>query len=123
MGVSRPINQTEKGFSMTRKEKAKIKRDELRSQSAGCKILVKDGAFDSINEAIVHFYSEETGESDFRSFIGWRDAGFKVKKGESSFPVWGKPKRKETEDEDNEQDQTKYWPMAYIFHSGQVERV
>jgi hypothetical protein len=45
------------------------------------------------------------------------------KSGESGFPVWGKPKRKETEDEDNEQDQTKYWPMAYIFHSGQVERV
>ena len=99
------------------------RRAELRALSQQIKPLVKAGQFDSVNDGLVSIYSEETGQSIWHSFKGWKKQGFQVQKGQKGFPVWATP-RKMKQEQDTEEATGKSWfPVAYLFHSGQVQAV
>jgi len=108
--------------SLTKKQAYFQKRKQLAAISRAAKMLVKEGAFDSVNQALLDVYSD--GEDlEFNSFNGWKEKGFVVKKGEKAFLIWGKPtkaqkKAAENDDEDNE---FRYFPLAYVFSEKQVE--
>jgi len=72
----------------------------------------------TVNDCLIHIYEQRSGFSDFRSFVGWKELGFSVKKGESGFAVWGTPRGLHSEDP-NDNDH-KWFPIAYLFHAGQV---
>jgi hypothetical protein len=112
------------------------RRGELVALSAELKPLVAAGAYESVNAALTAYYSKEVGCAEWRTFKGWRDAGRPVRKGERGFPVWGQPKRLKGEagagggglaelaELSGVEPQGPQWfPVAYIFHAGQVEAV
>ena len=96
--------------------------------------LVKMGAFDTVNEALIAYYSKETGATDWRTFKGWIDAGRPVRKGEQGFAIWGKPRRGNLPEgaaiggdlaavamlAGAEPQGPEFFPVAYLFHAGQV---
>ncbi len=81
-----------------------------------------------VNDVLLILYKEETGQEDFKTFHDWKNAGFKVKKGEKSFRVWGRPKMISSKAEggnENADPQRPYefFPMCCLFHGGQVEPI
>lgn len=112
------------------KAAAQAKRADLIALSKSVKRAMESGQFpdaEKVNDAIIATYQAQTGQTDFRSFAGWREEGFQVKKGEHGFPVWGKPraaKAGESEGEsggDEEARKYRLFPIAHLFHAGQVE--
>ena len=75
---------------MERSREAKALRKKWTEEAEG---LDKDLVFQSlsINDVLLGFYREEAGQTDFRTFYNWTQAGFKVKKGEKYFRIWGGP--------------------------------
>lgn len=110
------------------------RRAALVALSAELRPLVKMGAFDSINEALIAYYSKETGATDWRTFKAWIDAGRPVRKGETGFAIWGKPRRGKLPEgaaiggdlaaiaamNGIEPEGPEFFPVAYLFHAGQV---
>lgn len=45
----------------------------------------------TINACLELIYTGETGQTEWKTFLGWKDAGFGVVKGEKGFPIWGRP--------------------------------
>jgi len=100
----------------------KEKREKLKSLSAGAKKLVKIGAFDTVNEAIIETIYKNDGHTHFNTFFGWKLDGFNVKKGSKAFLVWGKPRKvKKQEVQEGEKDEFSHFPLAYLFSNLQVE--
>lgn len=108
----------------------KIKRLQLSQTSRIVKQLMEIGETDaeSVNEGLLELYSN--GENlRFNTFHGWKDKGFKVKKGSQAYLVWGKPRKvpvpgveKPTIEANKEEDEFKYWPICYLFSNKQVEK-
>lgn len=116
------------------KAAAQVKRAELIALSRRLKKAMEAGAFpdaEKLNDAIVTTYQQQTGQTDFRAFAGWREEGFQVRKGEHGFPIWGKPRRAtageaEPAPEGGGDDPAKtfrLFPIAHLFHAGQVEPI
>lgn len=85
-----------------------------------------DGSIESaggVNAMLLAAYRGETGREDFRSFKKWKEAGYKVKKGEKGFPVWSRPigyiKAEQGKEVSAEEGQ--HFGTCYLFHDGQVE--
>lgn len=103
------------------------RRAELRALSMQVRELVKAGMFPTVNAAILELYAAEVGRSDFASFKAWKEKGTPVKKGERGFPVWGQPRALGSSDHAAKgdapegDDGREFWPVAYLFHGGQVE--
>ncbi|NTV60619.1 MAG: ArdC family protein [Chlorobiaceae bacterium] len=98
--------------------------------SQAVKLLVEMGEADTINQALILHYQRQTEQTEFRSFYGWKDVGYKVKKGEHGFPVWSTPKtmhfKKTVEVNGSMEEQEKEvsrFAVAYLFHAGQVEKI
>ena len=108
----------------TKQYKPNPRREQLKALSMQLKPLVKSGMYSSINEGVREIYTEETGQTIWNTFKGWIDEGQKVKKGEHGFPVWAKKRSLKTKDDQEDQANSKKWfPVAYIFHAGQVSPV
>jgi len=103
-------------------EAIKAKRVALAAISRSIKLLVKEGAYDSVNEGLIDQYSD--GEDlDFNTFKQWKEKGFSIKKGSKAFLVWGKPRKAAVpEPKDGEDDEFKFWPLCYLFSNKQVEK-
>jgi hypothetical protein len=134
-------NTSKKTFKPTAKSKAARKRLIAISQVAKQqkKILLSNAQSDAealaiaatpINHFILEIHKEETGQSDFRRFDEWREAGYKIKKGSESVRVWGTPKQStkhvdvvdvKTGEDKTIEDRYEFWPMCALFHAGQVE--
>ena len=78
----------------------------------------------TVNEYILSIYKKQTGAITFRTFKGWKDAGFSVKKGEKGYPVFSRPigvikseKNKEADSED-----FKRFGTAYLFNEFQINK-
>ncbi len=107
----------------TSKRKPNPRREQLKALSQTIKPLVQCGMFNSINEGIQESYIEETGQTLWHTFHEWKDEGFNVVKGQHGFPVWATP-RKLKKDTDTDKATGRTWyPIAYIFHAGQVQAV
>lgn len=85
----------------------------------------------TFNEFLMNMYKAQTGQIIFRTFKAWKELGFNVKKGESSFPVWSRPMnviRKEQaaaagQDYKESSDDYRGFAVCHLFHAGQVEKV
>lgn len=110
------------------------RRAELKTISRALKPLVKAGKFPNVNAAIVAYYAEKVGTSDFRTFTAWKEAGTPVRKGESGFPIWGTPRHLAIPEGTRIPDMAavammqgaevrgpEWFPVCYLFHAGQVE--
>lgn len=80
------------------------------------------------NAFLMEIYKAETGQKVFRTFNAWKKQGYKVKKGESSYPVYSRPlniikaEKAEKEGKDEvESTGAKRFGIAHLFHFGQVE--
>lgn len=105
-------------------EEMKAKRDYLKQLSNVIKMAVKSGQYNSVNEGLVDMYAQE-GHTELHSFKGWLAQGFVVKKGEKALLLWGEPrkggKQEKPEQPTSEDDEYKFFPLAYVFSQKQVE--
>ena len=102
---------------------ANPRRAELKALSQQIKPLVKAGQFDSVNDGLVSIYSEETGQSTWHSFKDWKKQDFQVQKGQQGFPVSATPRKMQQKEDTEEATGRSCFPVAYLFHSGQVQAV
>lgn len=84
----------------------------------------------TVNKVLLQWHQEETGFKVFKTFADWKKEGFKIKKDEKCYRIWGKPRQvnKKTEVVDMLTDTTKevtdvyeLFPVCCLFHEGQVE--
>ena len=103
-------------------------REMLKALSQQVKPLIKEGAFDYVNDALMELIYKQNGNDEFHTLPDWNKKGFNVKKGSQAFLIWGRPKNTanpkqeepETQDDDNEED-NQFWPLCYLFSNLQVE--
>ena len=109
--------------------KAQQGRAELAALSRAVKVGMAMGHFPEcvkVNDALLEVYGDRTGQHDFRKFREWKEAGFSVKKGESAFRVWAKPRKAKKKEapavgEANKiKDEFDWFPICCLFHAGQV---
>lgn len=112
----------DKSTTKTRKDQYLINRKTLIAISQGLRILVKQGAIESVNEGLKDRYIEENPTiEEFKTFHQWKEEGATVRKGEKAFLIWGQPRRGEQVPEgSNEPEEYKYWPICYLFANTQV---
>lgn len=101
------------------------------AQESAALMAATTGEKPTVNEILLMMYKEQTGCNDFRRFNEWKAAGYKVKKGEKAFRVWGAPIRAKKASEDSQADDAKegegedssykHWPMCCLFNESQVE--
>lgn len=110
------------------KAKAVERRKELKELSKiakKCQTTSCEGM--TINEILIeHFYKNEEN-TEFKTLYDWRKAGFKVIKGSKSFVIWGKPKqikdKAEKQKKTNEdEEESEFYPICYIFSNAQVQK-
>jgi hypothetical protein len=113
---------------MDKLSRYKENREALKELSKLARILVKEEAFDTINEAIIETVYRKDGHEEFNTLPEWNKRGFRVIKGSRAFVVWGRPKKvqeaeqNQTEEEPEEgEDNGKIWPLCYLFSNLQVE--
>ena len=110
-------------YNHTKKRKPNPGRAELRALSQQIKPLVRSGQFLNVNEGLINIYTEETGESVWHTFKGWKEAGTPVNHGEKGFPIWATPRKMKQEEDTEEATGPSWFPVAYIFHAGQVQAI
>ncbi len=104
-------------------QQIKQKREELKALSAGFKMLVKEGAIDSVNTGLTTYYAE-LGHTTLKSYKRWKDDGFQVKRGEKALLLWGEPKplKQNEEPKEGEKEET-FFPLAFVFSNLQVSPI
>ncbi|MBO7520685.1 MAG: hypothetical protein J6T16_00410 [Opitutales bacterium] len=50
------------------------------------------GSNKTINEVLESLYRAQSGQTDFDTFKGWKERGYRVEKGAKGFPLWSKPR-------------------------------
>lgn len=95
------------------------KREKLKELSKQVKPLVDDETYATVNAAIIDRIYRTENHQTFKSFNEWLAEGFKVKKGEKAFVIWGKPLKAQK----NSPEEVRYdfFPLSYIFSNAQVE--
>ena len=97
------------------------KRDFLKEISKEMKPLVKAGAYDTVNEAIINLVYMKDGHREFKTYEQWKSAGKQVKRGEKAFVVWGKPKSKQEDNkQENDEEKDPFYPLCFLFSNLQV---
>ena len=104
------------------KQEIKQKREELKSLSAGFKLLIKEGAIGSINEGLVNYYAEQ-GHTTLNSYRRWKELGYQVKKGSKALLLWGEPVTRNENEQLTEEKKEKFFPLAYVFSNLQVQTI
>jgi hypothetical protein len=119
---------------MTEKQEAhKEKRNLLIQLSAQAKEIqlleIETGEDDrNINSILIDDFYTDSKNQTFNTFHEWLNQGFKVKKGEKAFLVWGR-KRKNNQDQENKEPKTEaekvfsFYPLCYLFSNAQVEPI
>lgn len=109
-------------------QEIKNKREELKAISAGFRILVKEGAINTINEGLANYYAE-LGHKILKSYRRWKEEGYQVRKGSKALLMWGTPKNingteeKQPPKENESEDKADFFPVAYVFSNLQVEAI
>ena len=102
---------------------AQAKRSELIArtrplQSARKAGLLPWAELPTINACLELIYRRETGQTEWKTFLGWKEAGYGVVKGEKGFPIWGRPI--ERKDGGTDERGLEFFPVSNLFHAGQV---
>lgn len=122
--------------TQAQKDAARAKRDVLIARTKHAKNLIGTPGFadcERVNEVLVRQYERATGEDDFRSFARWKSAGYRIRKGEQGFPVWGRPREAHAHasngagepdpgigNGDSDDDTFRLFPLAYVYARSQV---
>lgn len=110
-------------------DKSKAARAELIALSCEAKrqsvmIASMTGEEYGVNEILVQNYIAQSGAKTFKTFHDWKKEGYKVKKGETAFRIWGKPLKATKKDEELDQESKyKLFPMCCLFNEAQVELI
>lgn len=90
--------------------------------------LVKEGMYESINQAIVEEIYKDADNHEFKTLKQWNKEEQKVIKGSHGYPLWGAPKnvekdldKEEVAKEEKGANEKPYYPIAYTFSNAQVE--
>lgn len=110
-------------------EATKVARAELSALSSElnkAKALVAaiSGVQLTTNEMLLDTYKQKTGAKKFLRLQEWRELGYKVRKGEKSYRIWGSPiqvPKKAKLEAKTETDSFEHWPMCCLFNECQVE--
>lgn len=133
MSATKTRRRARRQPSEAQKESAKQRRAELIELSRAAKEMLDAGALpeefedcQKVNDVLQRMHELDTGESEWNGFQGWKEKGFRIRKGEHGFAVWGKPRKFEREEapatgEDPVTRSYKAFPIAYLFHRGQVD--
>lgn len=107
-------------------DQMKAKRAQLKDLSAAFKILVKEGVYGTVNEGLATMYAQD-GHTELKSYRQWKETGFQVKKGSTALLFWGEPiqrnKPQEQQPQPDEEDTSKFYPLAYLFSQKHVEPI
>lgn len=100
--------------------KIQLRREALKLKSIDARQLkeAEFGEDTTINECILKIFYPTIDREDLNTFEGWKKEGLKVKKGEKSINLWGRPRKVQQQEEE---DEYKFWPIVYLFHRTQVE--
>ena len=103
-------------------EEMKAKRATLKELSSSVADAVESGEFPTINEALVALYAQQ-GHTEIHSFKHWLTLGKVVKRGEKALLLWGEPKKtgKQEKEEGSDDEEYKFFPLAYVFSQLQVQ--
>ena len=97
-----------------------IKRKRAMLQKLSSKArLVAQATGNSINQCLLEIYSQDNPEWEWKSAKAWYESGYKIRKGQKCYCVWAKPPR--VEDDEEPEEDFKFFPIAYIFNSSQVD--
>lgn len=80
----------------------------------------------TINNIIVEHIYKKGEHKEFHTFKGWLKEGKAVKKGETAFLVWGRPKavqEQEAGKETEQDDEDTFYPVSFIFSNAQVREI
>jgi hypothetical protein len=110
----------------SKKSEYKSHREYLKAISAFAKILVKEGAAESVNAVILEQYADQ-GHEDLATIGEWNKRGYSIKKGSRALPIWARPKALKKKGEQQpkpgtEEDESSFFPICYLFSSAMVER-
>ena len=105
-----------------RKEQYIENRKKLIALSQGIRQLVKEGVYDTVNEGLKEFYTDENPEiEEFNTFHQWKEQSFTIEKGSKALLFWGQPRKAQQVPEGtDEPEEYKYWPICYLFANTQV---
>jgi len=96
-----------------------------------------------INDLIMLQYQKRAGTEDFRTFSSWHEAGFKIKRGEKGWIIWGQKRSAPVPGQsvgsglapdhslfanhspqvDEMTAEYKFFPTCYLFNENQVEPI
>jgi hypothetical protein len=99
-------------------------RDKLKQLSKVAKQAIKvNGGYQNVNDYVIRECYTTPENTEFNTFFQWREKGFKVKKGEHAFVIWGAPmKAQKTEHKEKQNDdEFSFYPLCYLFSNKQVE--
>jgi antirestriction protein ArdC len=108
-------------YFMETKQSIQQKRTILKELSKIIKPLVKEGAYTTVNEALIQEIYAINGNKVFKTYEQWKQEGKQVKKGEKAYLVWGKPKgAKEEEESPADEEKETFFPICFLFSNLQV---
>lgn len=111
------------------KAAARVRRAELIARTLPLQAARKSGLLPwaelpSVNACLERIYAAETGQTVWKTFLGWKESGFGIQKGERGFPIWGRPiacrSAEPTAADALEAADFEFFPVSYLFHAGQV---
>ena len=90
-----------KEMEESKKERALKRRQDLSALSRDLKAVAEmQGIEESVNSLLLAFYKQQYSTTDLRTFEQWKEAGYIVKKGQTSFMIWATPKATKAEKSD-----------------------
>lgn len=104
----------------------KQKKDALKSLSASLRPLVNNGTHKSINSALIAHYVVNHDLRYLRTYDDWVQRGFKPKRGQDYFLIWGRPKKIILDkDKGNlkEGDLMDFFPVCFMYSECQIEPI
>lgn len=117
----KPTKMNKDSKDSDKQSRIKERRDELKvfSKQARALRLARESE-STINDLIMELFYPDIDRDDLNTFEGWKAEGFRVKKGEKSLNLWGRPRRAK---QDESEDEYQFWPLVYLFHRSQVEEM
>lgn len=101
--------------------KAREKRKALIELSKVIRLQIEETEeFETVNEGLKYLYEQE-GHEVLNTYKQWREEGFQVRKGSEALLIWGRPRA--TQQGDDDEQETKFWPLCYLFSNLQVDEI
>lgn len=122
-----------KQISEEKKKHALERRQQLSALSRELKAVAQmEGIEESVNSLLLAYYKRQFSASDLRTFDQWKEAGYIVKKGQTSFMIWATPKATKAEKErvaeakakgEHATEKEDYFPVCHLFDISQVHTI